>query len=76
MANVSGANVSNGFECLIDTEKEGGCYFRFRNSIRLSGVVAVYSNPFSISGCASLAVCAVLHIHSSFRLYSVASRSM
>lgn len=40
-------------------------YFRFRNSMSSSGVVAMYSNPFSTSCLASVAFVAVLHIHSS-----------
>jgi len=38
---------------------------RFRNNISASGVVATYSNPFSMSCVASLALVVALHVHSS-----------
>ena len=39
---------------------------RFLNSIRLSGVVATYSNPFSMRFVASLLLAVALHVYSSF----------
>ena len=61
----------------MQKKREGCCcYLRFLYSIRLSGVVLTYSNPFSMRSCASLALVVALHVHSSFVLYRVASRSM
>lgn len=47
-------------------------YFRFRNSISPSGVVAMYSNPFSIRVVASSVLLVALHVHSSVWLRNVA----
>ena len=51
-------------------------YLRFLNSISSFGVVVTYSNPASISLVASSSLLVALHVHSSFVLYKVASRSM
>lgn len=40
-------------------------YLRFLNSMSESGVVRMYSNPFSISWVASLLSVVALHVHSS-----------
>jgi len=45
-------------------KKEGSGYLRFLNSIVPSFCV-MYSNPTSMSFCASLTLVAVLHVHSS-----------
>ena len=52
----------------MDTEKERGCYFRFRNCISPFGVVITYSNPVSISSVASLSLVVALHVYSSSSL--------
>jgi len=61
---VGGATSS---ATLSDLKKEGEfvCYLRFRNSISWFGVVAIYSNPFSMSSDACLSLFAVLQWYSS-----------
>ena len=63
---------------LIDTKKEGDVdYLRFLNSINPSGVVMMYSNPFSISCVALLLSVVAVHVHSSeVDRYSADSRFM
>jgi len=44
---------------------------RFLNSMYPSGVVAMYSNPFSVRSVASLTLVAVLQWYSSFSKVSI-----
>ena len=47
-------------------------YLRFRNSIRLSGVVVTYWNPISMSLVASVVSFVALHVYSLSSLENIA----